>query len=150
MKITQVETIVVNMPMRMGNARPMMSGKPRTSIDTLLVRVDTDADITGWGEAFGHRIFPVTKAALDTLIAPMCLGRDATNIGALAEDLGRVLHGVGRCGPAAYALSGLDIALWDIAGKAAGCRAAAFPAGLAPGRRRGQEARFGQATFVSS
>lgn len=55
MKITQVDTIVVNMPMRIGNATPMMSGKPRTSIDTLLVRGDTDGDITGWGEAFGHR-----------------------------------------------------------------------------------------------
>jgi L-alanine-DL-glutamate epimerase-like enolase superfamily enzyme len=50
----------------------------------------------------------------------MCVGRDATAIAALTDDLQRTLHGVGRGGPTLYALSGIDIALWDIAGKAAG------------------------------
>jgi D-galactarolactone cycloisomerase len=86
----------------------------------LLVRVDTDAGITGWGEAFGHRIFPATRAAIDTLLGPMIVGRDASQIGAITDDLQRTLHGVGRGGPTIYALSGIDIALWDIAGKAAG------------------------------
>jgi L-alanine-DL-glutamate epimerase-like enolase superfamily enzyme len=86
----------------------------------LLVRVDTDAGVTGWGEAFGHRIYPATRAAVDTLLGPMCVGRDATHIQALHDDLERVLHGVGRNGATIYALSGIDIALWDIAGKAAG------------------------------
>jgi L-alanine-DL-glutamate epimerase-like enolase superfamily enzyme len=86
----------------------------------LLVRVDTDGGITGWGEAFGHRIFPATRAAIDTLLGPMCVGRDATQIAALNDDLQKTLHGIGRTGPVIYALSGIDIALWDIAGKAAG------------------------------
>jgi D-galactarolactone cycloisomerase len=101
-------------------ATPMLGGRARTSIDMLLVRVDTDAGVTGWGEAFGHRIFPATRAALDALLGPMCVGRDPSQIAALTEDLQRVLHGVGRNGPAMYALSGIDIALWDIAGKVAG------------------------------
>jgi L-alanine-DL-glutamate epimerase-like enolase superfamily enzyme len=121
MKITRVESIVITVPMVVDPAAiPMQGGRPRTSIDMLLVRVDTDAGITGWGEAFGHRIFPATRAALDTLLGPMCVGRDATQIAALNEDLQRALHGVGRNGPTVYALSGIDIALWDIAGKAAG------------------------------
>jgi L-alanine-DL-glutamate epimerase-like enolase superfamily enzyme len=86
----------------------------------LLVRVDTDAGVTGWGEAFGHRIFPATRAAIDTLLGPMCVGRDPRAIEALNEDVQRVLHGVGRTGATIYALSGIDIALWDIAGKLAG------------------------------
>jgi L-alanine-DL-glutamate epimerase-like enolase superfamily enzyme len=119
-KITRVETIVLNLPMVIDGATPMLGGRARTSIDMLLVRVDTDEGITGWGEAFGHRIFRATQAAIDTLLGPMCVGRDATAVAALTDDLQRALHGVGRGGPTLYALSGIDIALWDIAGKAAG------------------------------
>jgi L-alanine-DL-glutamate epimerase-like enolase superfamily enzyme len=121
MKITRVETIVVNMPMIIeGAVVPRQAGRPRTSMDTLLVRVETDAGVTGWGEGFGHRIFPATRAVLDTLVGPACVGRDPTAIAALADELQRNLAGVGRNGPAMYALSAIDIALWDIAGKLAG------------------------------
>ncbi len=53
-------------------------------MDTLLVRVDTDEGVTGWGEGFGHRIFTATKAALDSFIGPMCVGSlsGSTQIGA--------------------------------------------------------------------
>jgi D-galactarolactone cycloisomerase len=120
LKITQVSTLVLNLPMLIDGATPMLGGRARTSIDMLLVRVDTDAGVTGWGEAFGHRIFPATRAAIDTLLGPMVVGRDATQIQAINDDLQRVLHGVGRNGATIYALSGIDIALWDIAGKVAG------------------------------
>jgi L-alanine-DL-glutamate epimerase-like enolase superfamily enzyme len=119
MKITKVETIVMNLPMLLDGHVPMQGGQARTSVDMLLVRIDTDAGVSGWGEGFGHRIWPATRAAIDTLIGPMCVGRDATAINALIDDLQRNLHGVGRNGPAMYALSAIDIALWDIAGKVA-------------------------------
>jgi hypothetical protein len=119
-KITRVETLVLKLPMVIDGATPMLGSRARTSIDMLLVRVETDAGITGWGEAFGHRIFPATRAAIDTLLGPMCVGRDASAIAALTDDQQRALHGVGRGGSTLYALSGIDIALWDIAGKAAG------------------------------
>jgi L-alanine-DL-glutamate epimerase-like enolase superfamily enzyme len=120
MKITAVESIVLNLPMVFDGAAPMLGGRARTSIDMLLVRVDTDGGVTGWGEAFGHRIFPATRAAIDTLLGPMAVGRDPGAIAALHDDFQRTLHGVGRNGPTLYALSGIDIALWDIAGKVAG------------------------------
>src|SRR5438874_3736885 len=122
MKITKVETVVLNLPMLIDPARttPMQGGRARTSIDMLLVRVDTDGGVTGWGEAFGHRIFPATRAAIDTLLGPMVVGRDPRDILTIHDDLQRGLHGVGRNGATLYALSGIDIALWDIAGKLAG------------------------------
>ena len=120
MKITRVETIVLNLPMLIDGATPMLGGRARTSIDMLLVRVDTDGGVTGWGEAFGHRIFPATRATIDTLLGPMCVGRDPSQIAQLSDEIQRQLHGIGRSGPAVYALSGIDIALWDIAGKVAG------------------------------
>src|SRR3989442_10306214 len=99
MKITRIETIVLNLPMQIERATPMLGGRARTSIDMLLVRVETDAGLTGWGEAFGHRIFHATRAAIDTLVGPMLVGRDATQIGAITDDLQRTLHGEGRGGP---------------------------------------------------
>jgi L-alanine-DL-glutamate epimerase-like enolase superfamily enzyme len=50
----------------------------------------------------------------------MLIGRDARDIAAIMDDLHRRLHLLGRNGPVIYALSGVDIALWDLAGKAAG------------------------------
>ncbi|HEY2304167.1 MAG TPA: mandelate racemase/muconate lactonizing enzyme family protein, partial [Acidimicrobiales bacterium] len=90
------------------------------TFDVLLVRVGTDEGLVGWGEAFGHQIIPATKAALDDLVAPMIIGADAGDIAGIAHRLNRSLHMFGRNGPFVYALSGLDLALWDLAGKAAG------------------------------
>src|SRR5690349_15970990 len=120
MKITKIETIVINMPMLIeGSVMPKQGGRARTSMDTLLVRVDTDEGVSGWGEGFGHRIFTATKAAIDSFIGQMFVGKDPSTINALVDEAQRSLGGVGRNGPAMYALSAIDIALWDIAGKVA-------------------------------
>src|SRR2546422_4887756 len=96
MNISPSETIVLNLPMQIERATPMLGGRARTSIDMLLVRVETDAGLTGWGEAFGHRIFHATRAAIDTLVGPMFVGRDPSQILASHDEVQRVLHGVGR------------------------------------------------------
>lgn len=120
MKITAVETIHVRIPFTCGGPTPSFSGQPWKTIDTLLVKVGTDTGIVGWGEAFGHAVIPATRVAVDTLIAPLCIGRDPTQIDALMFDLHQQMHLLGRNGPVMFGLSGLDIALWDIAGKRAG------------------------------
>jgi L-alanine-DL-glutamate epimerase-like enolase superfamily enzyme len=89
-------------------------------MEILLVRVETDKGVVGWGEAFGFGVWQTTRTAIDTMIAPLAVGRDETDIPALINDLSRKLHIVGRTGPVAYAQSGFDTALWDIAGKVAG------------------------------
>src|SRR5258708_2212538 len=120
MKITAGETILISIPFDSGAPSQMIAGRPRTTLDILFVKVETDAGITGWGEAFGHSITQGTKTTIDTLIAPMLIGRDASAHGPLIAELQKRLHIFGRNGPATYGLSGVDIALWDIAGKAAG------------------------------
>jgi D-galactarolactone cycloisomerase len=120
MKITAVESILLTIPYRSGSALRVIAGRPAAGLNMLLVRIETDAGITGWGEAFGHAVAPATRTVLDTVVAPMLLGRDVRDIAAVMEDLQRRLHLLGRNGPVIYALSGVDVALWDIAGKAAG------------------------------
>jgi L-alanine-DL-glutamate epimerase-like enolase superfamily enzyme len=119
-KIVGVETILVSLPSD-GGAPPDDHRGPRwTSFDVLLVRVDTDEGISGWGEAFGHSIAPATKVTIDGLLAPMLLGADPADIAGISHRVTRALHMFGRNGTLAYGLSGIDIALWDIAGKVAG------------------------------
>jgi L-alanine-DL-glutamate epimerase-like enolase superfamily enzyme len=104
-----------------------MGGKPATtgglnwqSMNTVWLRIVTDQGLEGWGEAFGHASAATTMAVMDTQLAPAILGQDARDIGGLRQRLSRAFHGFGRNGSHVFALSALDIALWDIAGKAAG------------------------------
>jgi L-alanine-DL-glutamate epimerase-like enolase superfamily enzyme len=85
----------------------------------LLVKVTTDQGLVGWGEAFGFRAVASAKLAVDQLIAPLCIGQDATRIEPVMLDVQKKLHVFGRGGALAFAISAVDIALWDIAGKAA-------------------------------
>jgi D-galactarolactone cycloisomerase len=117
MKITGVSGVVYRQQLKPGGPQPKFAGEARNTFETMLVRVETDSGIIGWGEAFPHRIWPAVKSLLENLIAPACIGADASDIPALMKRLIYHVHGVGRAGPVMYALSGLDIALWDILGK---------------------------------
>jgi L-alanine-DL-glutamate epimerase-like enolase superfamily enzyme len=49
MKISKITTHVVNMPLKLDGDVPQVGGQARTALEMLLVRVDTDEGITGWG-----------------------------------------------------------------------------------------------------
>jgi D-galactarolactone cycloisomerase len=119
MTIRSVEAIPLSLPYEMFGPKPLFAGHPR-QMEILLVRVETEAGQVGWGEAFGYAVWPATRAALQSLVAPLAVGRDESDIETLGLSLQRQLHLLGRTGAITYALSGLDIALWDLAGKAAG------------------------------
>ena len=120
MIITKVEAIHAALPYTYHRpaAGSRSSGWP--TIDTLLIRIETDEGIEGWGEAFGFMSCATTRRAVETLIAPLCVGKDPRDIAGLMDEVTRKLHNYGRSGAVAYGLSGIDIALWDIAGKIAG------------------------------
>lgn len=120
MKIVRVEAIPLSIPCRYGAEGWSLGSGGWKALDFCLVRVDTDAGITGWGEAFSYSCRRAVVAAVRDMIAPLVVGRDAADIGALHAEIQKRLHIFGRFGITAFALSGLDIALWDIAGKAAG------------------------------
>jgi L-alanine-DL-glutamate epimerase-like enolase superfamily enzyme len=120
MKIAAVETHLIRVPCDIGAPPTPFAGVGWTSIDTLFLRIVTDAGLEGWGEGFGHASCAVTRAAIDTQLAPAALGEDARDIRRLTARLAHRLHLFGRNGPHVCALSALDMALWDIAGKAAG------------------------------
>lgn len=120
MKITRVEAIPLAIPFTYGAEAFKLGTGSWKKLDFCLVRVETDAGLVGWGEAFAYTCRAATVAAVRDMIAPLAVGHDATDIGGLAAKIQKQLHIFGRFGITAFALSGLDIALWDIAGKAAG------------------------------
>jgi L-alanine-DL-glutamate epimerase-like enolase superfamily enzyme len=120
MKIAAIHAHYVRIPFDMGAPKQEFAGLRWPTMDHLLIEVETDAGITGWGEGFGHSIIPATKAALESYVAPWFIGKDPTDINALHREAAQAFHIFGRNGPVVYAHSGIDIALWDIAGKRAG------------------------------
>ena len=122
MKIARIDTARVSIPFETGGPRHGMrpSLKAWDRMEALTVRVETDDGLVGWGEAFGHVANAGTQAILGSLVGPWFLGKDPRAIATLMREAQHACHGVGRSGPAVYALSGIEIALWDIAAKRAG------------------------------
>jgi L-alanine-DL-glutamate epimerase-like enolase superfamily enzyme len=120
MKIRSIEPIVLKIPFKAGTASTGFGDKPWTSYDMLVVRVETDDGIAGWGESWGYGIIPGTKATIEHVVAPHFIGRDAIPFANLFEEMRYKLHLFGRNGTINYALAGIEIALWDIWGKQVG------------------------------
>ena len=122
MKITRVSTHHLRSPFTYGAGAGGVGGNLHLggSMDTLLVKIETDTGPHGWGEGFGFNLVSTTKHAVDRLITPLCVGEDPRDIPALMLKLSRRLHNFGRNGAVSFGLSAIDIALWDIAGRIAG------------------------------
>jgi|TARA_B110000259_G_C14020503_1_gene402870 D-galactarolactone cycloisomerase len=86
-----------------------------------LVEVETDEGITGWGECFGAgNIALANKAIVEKVIQPMVLGMDPMDRDVIWHKVYNLMRDHGQKGMPLQSLSGVDIALWDIAGKVAG------------------------------
>ena len=84
----------------------------------LLLEMTTDTGVTGCGEAFGNP--HVNLAILEHVYLPMVLGRDPLDRAVLWRQMYNALRDHGQKGATVEAISAVDIALWDIAGKALG------------------------------
>ena len=87
---------------------------------TLLVKISTDQGIVGWGESHAVMTPRVVKTLLTDLFRPILLGLDARRIEPIWEKMYSTqrLRGYGT-GYFTRAMAGVDIALWDIVGRAA-------------------------------
>ena len=87
--------------------------------DYPFIRVSTDECITGIGECF-RRQPTLIKALVEDLLTPSIIGRDPTETQPRFNDMQRAGSGLEMGGAVWCAIAGLDIALWDIKGKALG------------------------------
>jgi L-alanine-DL-glutamate epimerase-like enolase superfamily enzyme len=109
-------------PLRVPWVDPPVFGKSRVTAprDILVVEIETKGGLVGIG--YLHLLSPSLRTiatCLDEAIVPALIGRDATAIEAIWRDLWRITYTAGRMGIAVMAISAIDIALWDLVGKAA-------------------------------
>jgi len=83
-----------------------------------IVEIETADGIVGWGECYGPS--QVARAYIESQYAPRIIGRDPFDVEVIWEDLYNRIKDYGSKGMAISALSGIDIALWDIIGKTCG------------------------------
>jgi L-alanine-DL-glutamate epimerase-like enolase superfamily enzyme len=118
--IKRLDTIVLRVPFddfyRGERSRP----RGWTHFDTVLLRVEDSQGFVGWGEAFAYSCAEAVAAAVRNMICPLVVGKDVTDVAAFTLDMQKKLHIWGRYGITMFAISGLDIALWDLAAKHAG------------------------------
>lgn len=88
------------------------------AIDWLWVRLQTDAGLTGLGETYP--LASAEKAVIRRALAPVLLGRDPLQVDLRWAEMFRAISYSGWAGAEIRAISAIDMALWDLAGKAAG------------------------------
>ncbi|WP_418025256.1 mandelate racemase/muconate lactonizing enzyme family protein (plasmid) [Paracoccus sp. TD-10] len=120
MKIADIQVIRLDIPFEDGGTGLGMTPSSWNQCDMVLVKITTDSGIVGWGEAFSYFCARPVMAMLEDTVIPMLIGQDAGDPQAISQMLQRRLCLFGRYGITIFALSGIDIALWDIKAKAAG------------------------------
>lgn len=118
MKITRVSSHILgyDLPEPLGYSQQYY-----TKRTAHLVEVETDEGITGWGECFGAgNIALANKGIVEKIIQPIVIGMDPINRDVIWHQVYNLMRDHGQKGMPLQSLSGVDIALWDIAGKVSG------------------------------
>lgn len=121
MKIKEIDIIELVIPFDDGGKGMGITPGRWDSVDSVLIRIETDTGLVGWGDCFSYVCRTATAAAARDMIRPMLIGRELEDTPEqLNHELQKRLHIFGRYGVTLFAISGFDIALWDIAAQRAG------------------------------
>jgi L-alanine-DL-glutamate epimerase-like enolase superfamily enzyme len=132
-KITEVRAIALGIPQRpMTPASPWAGGLAKQ----ILVRISTDEGLVGWGECFAYGAPLAVCSVVDEALAPIAVGQDPARIEQLTRAMHQALMIWGRRGLAMFGVSGVELALWDLAGKARGVPVYELLGGLVQPRLR--------------
>ena len=116
MKITNIYVHILSSPLEIPFAFSQGWVGARSAT---LIEVITDTGLTGWGEAFcqGLETPQIAAAAIESCFAPMLIGLNPLSAEKHWFDMYNRSRDFGRKGAVMGAISGIDIALWDIAGQ---------------------------------
>ena len=119
MKITHINTQLFNVPLAEVLTDAKHGDHTHFELITATVTLEDGSEGTGYTYT-GGKGGQAIKAMIEHDLTPFLLGQDAANIEALYEAMQWHIHYVGRGGIASFAISAVDIALWDIRGKQSG------------------------------
>ncbi len=142
MKITAVQAFAIKIPRDLTNATgsagspaPLVESRNEyrwatnyqtlysTKLETALIKVTTDGGLVGWGEAQSPVAPEVVCAIIKTILAPILFGEDPLAHERLWARMYSAMRVRGHTGSFMLdAIGGIDMALWDIKGKALGAR----------------------------
>ena len=111
MRITDVRPVLLTHPYGMG-----LEGRR----SACFVEVETDAGVTGVGETYAGVYVPEVAASIVELFKPLIVGQDPTSPDTVYRTAYRATSYFGRTGLTVMVLSGIENALWDIAGQTHG------------------------------
>lgn len=118
MKITSVDTFILKSTLEKPFAYSQGWVEGRS---TTVVRIRTDDGLEGWGETFSVGLQPpdIAASVIESALKPLILGKDPRQTDVLWDTMYVRTRDFGRKGVVIGAISAIDIALWDIRGKAA-------------------------------
>jgi D-galactarolactone cycloisomerase len=118
LRITEIRAFPTSFPVDPKDSVTLGIGRA-VKRDAVVVKVETEGGVTGWGEAHHGRCPGAVAHLVNTTLRQLVLGQDAndtTGVWKKVYDKQLASHGMGA--GACLALSGIDMALWDIRGKA--------------------------------
>src|SRR6185369_1942515 len=120
LKITAIKAFPTSFPVRPEHRVALGIG---TAIkrDAVVVKVTTAGGLVGWGESHHGRAHTAVAKLIETTLTQLVLGMDASDVVGVWKkiyDKQLASHGMGA--GTCLAMSGIDLALWDIRGQAAG------------------------------
>ena len=114
MRITKLEAVPISFPVPENKSVRLGIGKS-VKRDSVLVRIETDDGVVGWGEAHHGRAPGAIARLIDSTMRELILNHDALDINGVWSKIYKMQissHGMGAA--SVLALSGIDLALWDI------------------------------------
>jgi len=120
LKIAEITAIPTSFPLPKEGSVRLGIGRA-IKRDAVIVKVRTESGLVGWGESHAGRAPGAVAALINTTLRTLVLGMDATDVvGVWNRIYSRQLASHGMGAGCSLAMSGLDMALWDIRGKAVG------------------------------
>jgi len=114
-KISRITTYILKVPL--GEKRFYSSQCAFPERNSLLVSIETDDGLIGWGEGGQYGPAEPVASCINDVLATGLIGKNPLDTGCLWEEMYALTRDFGQRGPYIEAISAIDIALWDLKGK---------------------------------